>query len=128
MPKLLRETKQRSAIKRTFFEHRRPLSPKEVLSIASEDVPNLGIATVYRNIKAMAEEGELTPVEIPGQPPRYCLPEERSPFLFLCRESDRVFFLDPDAARIDLSNIPEEYHVERYEVVFYGTYAGNGSA
>ncbi len=122
MPKLLRETKQRNAIKRAFFEYRRPLSPKEVLGIASEDVPNLGIATVYRNIKAMVEENELATVEIPGQAPRYCLPRERTPFLFVCQETDRVFFLEPDTTRVDISSIPGEARVDRYEVVFYGKY------
>lgn len=120
MSKLLRDTKQRNAIKRAFFEHRRPLGPKEVLSIASEEVPNLGIATVYRNIKAMLEEGELVSIDIPGQAPRYCLPEEKKPCLFVCEESDRVFFIECDNSKLDVSKVPDPFEVSHYEVILYG--------
>ena len=120
MSKLLRDTKQRNAIKRAFFEHRRPLSPKEVLSIASEDVPNLGIATVYRNIKALLEENELTAVEIPGQPPRYCIPSDKTSCLFVCEESDKVFFVESGADSFKFDNLPENFDVSRYEVILYG--------
>ena len=41
---------------------------------ASLEVPNLGIATVYRNIKTMVDQQELVPIELPGQPARYTLP------------------------------------------------------
>lgn len=55
MAKLLRETKQRNAIKRVFTMEDRPLRPKGVIALASREVPNIGIATIYRNIKALVE-------------------------------------------------------------------------
>ncbi len=122
MPKLLRDTKQRNAIKRAFFEYRRPLGPKEVLTIASEEVPNLGIATVYRNIKALVEEGELVTIEIPGQPPRYSMPREKSPYLFYCQKSDRVFFLDEEQVNPSFGELPFPFRAKSHEVIFYGEY------
>jgi len=34
-------------------------------------VSGLGIATVYRNLKALQEEERIIQVDIPGQPPRW---------------------------------------------------------
>ncbi len=31
----------------------------------------MGMATVYRNLKALVEAGQLVPVQISGEPPRY---------------------------------------------------------
>lgn len=123
MSKLLRDTKQRNAIKRAFFEHRRPLGPKEVLQFASEEVPNIGIATVYRNIKALQEEKELIAVEIPGQPPRYCIPGDRTSCLFVCEKTDRVFFVDCNAQEFDCDSLPPEFEVSHYEVILYGEFS-----
>src|SRR6185436_16259908 len=66
-----RDTQQRRAIRRTIEDNGRPLSPKEVLDSARGHCPGLGIATVYRTIKALAEEGSLAQVDLPGEPPRY---------------------------------------------------------
>jgi len=74
--KILRSTKQRDAIRSAFdrgHDQSRLLSPAEVLEIAGKEVPNLGIATVYRNIKTMLEKGEIVAVVLPGQADRYAL-------------------------------------------------------
>lgn len=47
------------------------MTPREVLDEARGNVPNMGIATVYRTVKALVEEGWLSPVEMLGQPQRY---------------------------------------------------------
>lgn len=62
--RIFRETKQRNAINNAFRNADRPLNPKEVLAIAENEVENLGIATVYRNIKSMLESGEI--ITVPG--------------------------------------------------------------
>lgn len=70
----MRDTKQRAAIRDTFKNAgNRLLSPKEVTAMASEQIPGLGIATVYRNIKTMVSIGELQAVMLPGQADRYTL-------------------------------------------------------
>lgn len=74
--KIFRSTKQRDAIKKAFTlgnASNRLLSPAEVLEKASKEAPNLGIATVYRNIKTMLEKGEIKAVALPGQADRYVL-------------------------------------------------------
>jgi Fur family ferric uptake transcriptional regulator len=66
-----RNTRQRSAIRDAIAQADRPLLPQEVLEAAQHEVPGLGIATVYRNLKALVQEGELQPVNLPGENPRF---------------------------------------------------------
>jgi Fur family ferric uptake transcriptional regulator len=117
---IYRDTKQRAAIKRVFEETQRPLSPKEIQSEASAYVPRLGIATVYRNIKAMVEQGDLVTVDIPGQSPRYHPPFDRKRPLFVCTETNEVHFLEVDLGNIN-EQVPPTYRVQDFQVFFYGT-------
>jgi Fur family transcriptional regulator, ferric uptake regulator len=68
---MIRNTKQREAIRRAIRDAGRPLSAVEVLNLADLHVPGLGIATVYRTLSAFLEEGSVVAVPIPGGPPRY---------------------------------------------------------
>lgn len=68
---MIRNTRQRDAIRRAIQEAGRPLSAAEVLSLADLHVPGLGVATVYRTLSAFLEEGSVVAVPIPGEPPRY---------------------------------------------------------
>lgn len=70
----MRDTKQRDAIRSALKNAgNRILSPMEILAIAQKDIPNLGIATVYRNIKGMVINREITPVTLPGMADRYTI-------------------------------------------------------
>ncbi len=120
--KSLRSTRQRNAIKNAFSKTGRPLGPKEILDIASADVQNLGIATVYRNIKTMLEQHDLMSVEVPGQPSRYYLPMAEKHPLFLCSKTNRAFFLDPKSVKVQLTNLPKHFHVNHSEVIVHGEY------
>jgi len=74
-----RDTKQRAAIRAALNTADRPLNVHEILEAAQRDVPNLGIATVYRNVKTMIGEGKLKAVEGIGIAPCYALPETAKP-------------------------------------------------
>ena len=114
-----RDTRQRQAIRRAIEEVGRPLSPREVLDAASAYHAGLGIATVYRNLKALVEEGALAQVELPGEPPRYEATGKRHHHHFHCRACDRVYELEgcPDGLR---SLTPAGFSLESHEVVLYG--------
>jgi Fur family transcriptional regulator, ferric uptake regulator len=114
-----RDTAQRRAIRAAFEDANRPLSPREVLVAAQDEVPRLGIATVYRNLKALVDEGWLAPVELPGEPPRYEVAGKEHHHHFMCRECDRLFELH--GCTDDLkSGVPRGFRVESHEVVLYG--------
>ncbi len=115
-----RETKQRRAIRRVFLESGRPLVPEEVVEGGKRFAATLGIATVYRNVKRLVEEGWLKTVEIPGDPVRYELASHPHHHHFVCRDCERAFDVHGCPQEID-SLAPDGFQVESHEIVLYGT-------
>ena len=114
-----RQTKQRFAIRRVFEACPRPLSPQEVLDAAQEYEPKLGIATVYRTLKVLVEEGWLVHVELPGAPPRYEQAGKKHHHHFHCRECEKVFEIEGCPG--DLRRMaPNGFKLERHELTLYG--------
>ncbi|MEO8275726.1 MAG: transcriptional repressor [Thermoanaerobaculia bacterium] len=118
-----RNTQQRTAIREAFARAERPLSPAEALEVAQESVPGLGIATIYRNVKALIEENWLTEVLLPGSPSRYEVAGKNHHHHFRCRVCDRVF--DVDACPPDLTMLtPRGFRLEGHEITLLGRCAG----
>lgn len=114
-----RSTRQRHAIHDVIASAGRPLLPQEVLDAAQSQVPGLGIATVYRNLKALTLEGALRSVELPGENPRYELVDQGHHHHFQCRMCQRVF--DVHACPGDLSRLaPPGFTVEDHDLTLYG--------
>ena len=114
-----RQTHQRAAIRTAIEEADRPLSPQEILSSAQDQAPGLGIATVYRNIRAMVEEGWLRAVDLPGAPSRYEVAGKGHHHHFHCRSCDRVFEVDDCPGRVaDLA--PSGFRPEAHDIILYG--------
>ena len=90
-PKAERSTRQRAAIRDAIEQAGRPLLAQEVLELAGLHVPRLGIATVYRNIKAMVEEGAIKQVLLPGENPRFELAGHAHHHHFQCYTCQKVF-------------------------------------
>ena len=66
-----RNTVQRRAIHLVLEQSGRPMGPVEMFEAAKAHAPGLGIATVYRTIKRLLDEGYLQQVDLPGEAPRY---------------------------------------------------------
>ena len=79
MTKTYRDTIQRTAIRKTLTNSPRPLNVEEILAAGQVNVPNLGIATVYRNIKTMLEKGEIRAISGAGIPDCYVSMERSAP-------------------------------------------------
>jgi Fur family ferric uptake transcriptional regulator len=116
---MIRNTLQRRAISRVFSVDVPPLTPQEVLVSAQEDIPALGIATVYRTLKSMVESGALVVVNLPGEASRYELTEKRHHHFFSCRACGKVSVVNKCIADFK-EMIPSSYKLERHEVVLYG--------
>lgn len=86
-----RMTKQRQSILECFKAIDRPLAIEEILEKASKKVPQLNLATVYRNLKTLIEEGLVSPVELPGLKTRYESCGLHHHHHFLCHHCDKVF-------------------------------------
>lgn len=119
----MRDTKQRQAIRRALEEADRPLSPNEVVTEAQREIPRLGIATVYRTIKDLVEEGWLAAVELPGLPPRYEVAGKHHHHHFHCRGCDATFEVDGCVEDLKL-HLPKGFEVDDHTVVLHGRCPG----
>ena len=114
-----RSTRQRSAIRTVIDAAGRPLSPQEVLETAQAEVPALSMATVYRNLKMLVNEGEIATVTLPGDSPRYESSEHAHHHHFQCTQCKRVF--DVHACPGNLAQLaPKGFTVEHHELTLYG--------
>lgn len=114
-----RRTRQRDAIRRVFEEAGRPLGPTEVLEAGRAHVEGLGIATVYRTIASLVDSRWLSPVELPGEPPRYEIAGQGHHHHFRCRRCARVFEIRGCPTELD-ALVPSGFALERHEVTLYG--------
>lgn len=114
-----RDTRQRRAIRAAFLGTDRPLDPNEVLALAATGHSSLGIATVYRNIKSLLEEGWLTPVELPGEITHYELAGKDHHHHFHCRTCGKVYELNaclPNVQKL----APQGFQVAGHDLLLYG--------
>jgi Fur family ferric uptake transcriptional regulator len=116
---MAQNTRQRAAIRAAVDAAGRPLSPAEVLTLARRSVPGLGVATVYRTIKALLDEGAVVAVELPGAPPRYEPAGRTHHHHFRCRACDRVYEV-PGCAPGIAALTPAGFELEGHELVLYG--------
>jgi len=117
-----RNTRQRTAIREAFERAGRPLSPQQVWEAARTGVEGLGIATVYRSIKGLVEEGWLAAIDLPGAHTVYELSGKLHHHHFHCDRCSRVFELTgciPSINRL----AGRRFSVTRHELVLYGVCA-----
>lgn len=100
----------------------RPVSVNEILDAAQTQEDGLGIATVYRTVKALVEQGTVVAVDLPGETPRYELSGKDHHHHFHCDNCRGVFELEgclPDVEHL----AGPGFAVRTHEVVLYGTCA-----
>ena len=115
-----RKTQQRGAIRHALSQADRPLSPREILDSARGSVPGLGIATVYRNVKALVGDGWLRTVDLPGAPSRYEVAGKDHHHHFHCRNCDRVYEVEECPGTLkDIA--PQGFELDSHEIILYGT-------
>jgi len=116
---MIRITQQRDAIRQVMFKVGRPLSPQEIFALAQREVPGLGIATEYRTLKSLIEEGGVVAVDLPGQPPRWEITPESHHHHFLCNTCDKLYEIN--ACPEDLQHLlPEGYTLEEHDILLRG--------
>ena len=114
-----RQTPQRKAIQRVFFEASRPLTIQEVLDSARGYAPNIGIATIYRSVKRLTEDDWLRSVEMPGEGVRYERSELTHHHHFSCKECKLVFDIHSTLENFSIS-LPKGFTLETHEIFLYG--------
>jgi Fur family ferric uptake transcriptional regulator len=117
-----RQTAQRRAILDVLQDAPGPLTPQEVLELARSHKRSLGLATVYRNLNALTDEGEVSAVSLPGERTRYEVKERAHHHHFYCRQCDNVFKLTTPCP-VDLVKgvtVPRGFQVTHHELTLYG--------
>lgn len=114
-----RITKQGTAILNAIKTAGRPLLAQEILDAAAAEAPGMGIATVYRNIKSLVENGLVGTVYLPGENPRYESSHHHHHHHFHCTRCDKVY--DVHECPGELQQLaPKGFHVESHELTLYG--------
>ncbi|HMN97299.1 MAG TPA: transcriptional repressor [Phycisphaerales bacterium] len=116
-----RSTRQRRLIVALLERARRPLSPAELVAAAREQLPTIGVSTIYRTIRALEEAGEIVAVEIPGRASRYepSAAASRHHHHFHCRSCDRLY--DVRGCPGDMEELlPHGFALEEHTILLSG--------
>lgn len=120
-------TRQREVILGILRQAGQPLTAQEIRERANQDSAGIGLATVYRALKTFMARGDIAQVEIPGTPPCYEPTDRGHHHHFICQHCRRVF--DLTGCVHDLETlVPQDFWVERHEIVLYGACARCGQA
>jgi Fur family transcriptional regulator, ferric uptake regulator len=119
MPTQIRKTRQKDAIRAAFEEANRPLSTDEALVLAQKHVEGISVATVYRNISTLLEDGWLTAVEMPGGVTRYELSGKEHHHHFQCTQCAKVYELTGCAVQVK-PKLPRGFRATGHEFYVYG--------
>lgn len=112
-------TRQREAILRLVTSSERPLTAREICRQAGEFVHGIGMATVYRALRQMVEEGQVRHIQIPGVQPHYESSARSHHHFFLCERCNHL--TDLTGCLRGLHNLlPRGYRMKRHEIVIYG--------
>lgn len=118
-----RQTRQLEAIEHALRSAGRPLAIAEVHAAAATEFPGLGIATVYRAVKTLSDDGKIVSVAYAGQPPRYEWAVAQHHSHFICNTCRRVFDIEaPESVPLPHRK-PRGFIFSGDEVIYYGTCA-----
>ena len=116
----LRDTRQRRAIRLAFEEAERPLSTEQLHAVASRESRGLGLATVYRSIKSLVDEGWLEVIDIPGHGAFYERAGKEHHHHFACENCSEVTDLDGCSSEVRV-RLPRGYRARGHDVTIFGT-------
>ncbi len=113
-----RNTQQRQIIESILRETDHPLLPKELLEIAHQSLPSLGIATVFRALKDLVKEGVAHPVHICCEPTRYEGARDHHHH-FKCLDCGTVFDLHSCTGNLE-SMLPSNFQLLAHDITLFG--------
>ena len=116
-----RRTRQRDAIREAVTRAGRPLTPPEILEAARAEIPNLGLATVYRTLKLLVDAEAVVQVELPGEPTRYEPRPARGEHHhhFRCRTCATVYDIEGCPGGLG-KLLPPGFTLESHDITLYG--------
>ena len=115
-----RQTQQRTAIVTVIECMDCTFTPQEVLGRAQRACPGLGIATVYRSIRDLVEQGRVQRVVVASTAPRYERTNVTHHHHFHCESCGEVTPLEGCAVK-KTYRLPLGFKASSHEVIFTGT-------
>ena len=109
-----RLTKQRQLIYDITMTMYHP-NAEEVFKKVHEKYPEIGRATVYRNLTVLVEQGLLTKLVITGESIRYDINIKHHNH-FVCTKCGKII----DLPEVEIVKVPDNLDVEYQSVTFYG--------
>ena len=94
---------------------------QELFDVLREEHPGVGLASIYRNLRILVEQGRLTRVEIKGNSERFETRLDRH-YHLICEDCGAVRDIPLEVDR-DLDHRVEKvtgYSVSRHEIQFFG--------
>lgn len=116
---MLARTHQQAAILQVLQDLERPVTPQELLEIASTKSPGLGLATVYRALKRLVESGEVQRIDVAKLPPHYEPSGKSHHHFFVCEVCEKMFDLLGCTGGFQ-EMLPPGFRMNSHEVVIYG--------
>jgi Fur family ferric uptake transcriptional regulator len=114
-----RRTVQRNAIRSVLEQHLCPMGPHEIRAEARRQVPSLGMATVYRTLNQLMEQGLCRAVHLPGETTRYEAAQSTHHHYFNCRNCGGVYTIHACPGGFERL-LPEGFQLDAHELVLYG--------
>ncbi|MBM4149312.1 MAG: transcriptional repressor [Lentisphaerae bacterium] len=115
-----RQTQQRTAIVTAIEGTDCTFTPQEVLGHAQRACPGLGIATVYRSIRELVEQGCIQRVVVAGSAPRYERTNVTHHHHFHCESCGAVTPLEGCSLKENY-RLPSGFRASSHDVIFTGT-------
>lgn len=120
----IRKTNQREGVFQVLKESKGPLTPQEILERTLKITNNVGIATIYRTIKLLAEAKEIVAVTLPDGQSRYELAHLDHHHHFKCRTCLKIYDLEHCPIEIGKNLLlPNGFKLEGHEITLFGTCA-----
>ncbi|MFC6592264.1 Fur family transcriptional regulator [Deinococcus lacus] len=117
---MTRSTRQRGVIARILETAEGPLAVNDIHLRASQDLPRLGIATVYRTLKLLAEQQQIHAVTLDGET-RYEAVGKGHHHHFSCNYCGRVFTVYNCPVQLPAgTEYPGGFVIEGHEITLYG--------
>lgn len=113
-----RWTSQLSSILEIMYEAEHFLSAEQIYDILKQKHSNIGIATVYRNLKKMAGQGLISEVGWKGV--RYYTRHPFSNAFFVCEKCNKMLRVDIPIADQDYLSNEIGMQVSRWKMRFEG--------
>ena len=87
------KTSQKLAVLRCVKESRRHPTAQDIYEAVKKDLPSISFATVYRNLAALAKEGDIKEVQFVDNKKRYeGMTHEHQHFI--CQSCDRIIDME----------------------------------